>query len=211
MFAVIVHNIVGGNEYRHISSCFTRQIRVYIPVARFPARFSDSAGNIPRSAVVGSYHQMPIVVYGIQISQITNGCLRRLFGVEPVVYQRIDLQVVHLCRPYHKLPKTSRSGTRYGFGVQSRFYYRQIFQLHRQVVFSQNLLEYGKIVALAQTYHILYLIDTLGIFIYKKPHNIIVRHLYTIWQFLQSCYINAVAVINGSCLGAVTFAYYRTA
>lgn len=75
MLVVISYYIIGGNESGYVSSCFSRQMTVDFPIARFAACTSGGFVGCSRAAIVDSNHQAPVLADGIYVFEITCGNL----------------------------------------------------------------------------------------------------------------------------------------
>ena len=217
MFAVVAHDVVGGYECRNISSCLLWQVGIYLPIIFFAsAGIACGFGHVARATVVGCYHQMPILVDVVQIAQVACGGIRCFQRVAAFVHKAVHFQAVESSGGHHKLPQSCCSGARCGTCVQCRLYHGQIFQFERHAVAFEGFFEHRKIVGLPQTEHIFYLIRFLKIHFDEFFHNVVVRHLHHIGQFLQTLDVEFLvaqdqsrifAAIAQLCVGKVPIVY----
>ena len=142
VLAVICHDIVGGDECRHISACLLGQIGVYLPIVLAALRAVDGLVDLVGTAVVGCNHQIPVAEHLIQVAQIIGCGIRSLDGVASLIHEGVHLQSVALAGGEHKLPQSRCSHSRHRRGVESRLNHGQVFQFERQSVCFESLLEY---------------------------------------------------------------------
>lgn len=96
MFAIIVHDVIGGNESRNVTSCFLRKIRIDLPIIPASSCASDGFVHIGRPAVVSRNDQSPVAENLIEVLQVMCGGIRGLDGVTTFVYQTIDIEAIYL-------------------------------------------------------------------------------------------------------------------
>ena len=176
---VEIHHIVGGDERRHISAGFARQI-----VIDFPEIFLSATGtakslvDIARAAVVGGNRQRPVAVDVVKLMEIAGGVARRCTRITTLIDKRVDLHAEPFCSARHELPETTGAGAADGIGVQRALDNRQILQLGRHPFFQEFLKEYIAVVAV-ESEHIGHKAATLAkIHIDHLSDNIVIGHLY---------------------------------
>ena len=128
MFAIIVHDVIGGNEGRYVTSCFLRKIRIDLPIIPASPCASDSLVYVGRPAVVGSNDQSPVAENLIKVLQVMCGCIRGFDGVTTFVYQTIDIEAVHFTGRNHELPQSGCTDPGGGSRVEGGLDDRQVFQ-----------------------------------------------------------------------------------
>ena len=82
----------------------------------------------------------------VKILHITTGGGRRLHRIAPGVDHRRYLESVLPTGLQHELPQADRSARRRGRRIQRRFDHRNEFQLQRQAVFGQFVLDHREVV-----------------------------------------------------------------
>ena len=104
VFAVVSHYVVGGNEGGYVSSCFFGQIIIDFPIVRFAACTSNGFVDCSRAAVVGGNHQVPVLVDGIHVFEITCSGPGSFNRVAAFVHQAVAFQSVYFACIKHELP-----------------------------------------------------------------------------------------------------------
>ena len=178
MVTVIVHDVVGCNEGRHISSCLFRQVVVDAPVVPGAIGTVNGFVDSTRTAVVGSNDQVPVLESLVKVVQVTCGSIRSLDGVAAFVDEAVGLKSVNLSRTQHELPESGRSLPGYGGRVECRLDDGQVLQFEGQVVGIEGFLE-DRHVEVAGTEHEGYLVAQLAcVHVNELAHNLVVRHLH---------------------------------
>ena len=143
--AVVVHDVVGGNEGRHVALGLGGQVGVDLPVVAHSSGSVYGAVHLVGAAVVGGDDQVPVVEYLVEVAQILGGGVGAFQRVAALVDQRVDRQAVVLARGDHKLPQAGCPHARHGPRIEGRLDDGQVFQLKRQPVALKSLLEDGHI------------------------------------------------------------------
>ena len=186
MLAVVVHDIVGRDEGRHIAARLTGQIGIYLPVVAFASGTVDGAVDILGTAIVGRNHEVPVAENFVEIPQITGGGVGGLDGVAALIHERVHLQSVLLTGGQHKLPESRGTHARDGVGVQTRLNDRQIAQFERHVVGFQCLFKDGHVEVACSQPEAYGAAQPGGIAVDELAHHLIVGHFHDVGQTTQA-------------------------
>ena len=180
VLAVVVHDVVGCNEGRHIATRLPWQIGVDFPVVALASGTVDGAVDVFWSAVVCGNHEIPIPENLIQVAQIMGCCIRGLDRIASFIDQGVYLQAITLARGQHELPEASGTHTRDGIGIQSGFNHWQVAQFERHVIGFKGLFEDGHI-EVAGTKPVAHsAAHTRSIAVDKFTDHLIVGHLHDV-------------------------------
>ncbi|CDA42986.1 unknown [Prevotella sp. CAG:5226] len=189
MLAVIVHDVVGRNKCRHITTCLAGQIGVDSPVVAHPVGAVNSLVHRRRATVIGGYHQAPVLVYLVQVAQVARCGPRTFVGVLSLVDKAVHLEVVALARSQHELPQAHCTGRTLGAGLECRLNDGQILQFERQAIVVERLLKYGyvKVSGAQSVRH--GAAQASAVLVDKLLHHLVVRHLHHHRQAAQTLLI----------------------
>ena len=202
VLAIIIHNVVGGDERRHVAARFGRQIGIDVPVVLHASGAVDSLVHVLRTAVVGRDDEVPVAENLVERFQITCSRIRRLDWVAPLIDERGDFEAVLLGGGNHELPQTRRSDARNGIGLQCRLDDGQIAQFKRQTVGFQRLLENRHIKVLLTEHDADRAAQPTAVSVDELPHDVVVGHFDDRRQLLESLDIDF-AVVFGVVVGQV--------
>ncbi|CDD84071.1 unknown [Bacteroides sp. CAG:462] len=178
MVTVIVHDVVGCNEGRHISSCLFRQVVVDAPVVPGAIGTVNGFVDSTRTAVVGSNDQVPVLESLVKVVQVTCGSIRSLDGVAAFVDEAVGLKSVNLSRTQHELPESGRSLPGYGGRVECRLDDGQVFQLIGEVVQVECLFE-DRHIEIGGSQHVRHrFAQASAVHVDELAHNVVVGHFH---------------------------------
>ena len=142
VIAIVGHNVVGGNESRHIAPRLLRQVGIDVPIVLHSLGAVYGLVDIVGTTVVGGNHKTPVAKHLVEVAEIVGGGIRRLHGVAALVNEGVNLQPILFSRSKHELPQSRCSHSRHRLGIQRRLNHRQVFQFERQAIGLQCLLKY---------------------------------------------------------------------
>ena len=196
MLAMVGHNVIGGDEERHIRPCLLGQVGEDLPEIGFPARSPDGLVDVARAAVVGCQDQVPVLIDGIHVLEIAAGGVGGFHRVASLIDKAVDLEAVALARREHELPKARGADSREGDGVERALDHGEIFQLDRQPMLVEYLLDDGEI-EVGHSQHITHQVAlALGIEVDAIADDVIVRQGNDTGQAFQSLDIDRVGEID---------------
>jgi len=105
VFAIVGHDIVGCNEARHIAAGFFREERVEFPIVGSTTGTADGFVHVAGTAILGCQYQVPVLIDGIQVLEVTHGCPSGLLRVETFFHQAVGFQTVAFAGAEHELPQ----------------------------------------------------------------------------------------------------------
>ena len=143
VLAIVGHDVIGGDESGHVSAGLAGEIGVDFPVVAFAFGAVDGFVDVVGTGVVGGDDEVPVAEDAIEVAQIVGGGVGGFDDVAAFVDERVDFQTVLSACGEHKLPQPRGSYVRDGFGVEGRLDDGQVFQLQRQAVALEGLLEDG--------------------------------------------------------------------
>ena len=196
VLAMVGHDVIGGDEERHIRARLAGQVGEDLPEIGFPARSPDGLVDVARAAVVGCQDQAPILIDGIHVLEIAASRVCGLHRVAPLVDEAVDLQPVALAGREHELPDARGADPREGDGVERALDHGEIFQLDRQPMLVEYLLDDGEI-EVSHSQHITHQVAlALGIEVDAIADDVIVRQGNDTGQAFQSLDIDRVGEID---------------
>ena len=196
VLAVVGHDVIGGDEERHIRARLAGQVGEDLPEIGFPARSPDGLVDVARAAVVGCQDQAPILIDGIHVLEIAAGGVGGFHRVASLIDKAVDLEAVALARREHELPKARGADSREGDGVERALDHGEIFQLDRQPMLVEYLLDDGEI-EVSHSQHITHQVAlALGIEVDAIADDVIVRQGNDTGQAFQSLDIDRVGEID---------------
>lgn len=74
VLTIIVHNIVGRNKSRHVTTRLAWQVGIDRPVITHAVGTMNGLIDIRRTAVVGSDDEVPITIYLVEVAQVARCC-----------------------------------------------------------------------------------------------------------------------------------------
>ena len=128
---IVVHDVIGSYEGRHISLRLAWEIGTYGPVVLHAVGPLDGLAHIVGPTVVTGYHKCPVAKDVIEILQIAGCCKAGLHRISALIHQTGHLQSILLACAYHKLPQSCCSHPAGGSRIQCTLYDRQILQFER--------------------------------------------------------------------------------
>ena len=154
---VIGHDVVGGNESRHIATGLAGQVVVDFPEVGFLGIAGAANGlvNIARTTVIGGDGKRPVAIDSVELLEIGSGLLAGAIGIATLINERIHLEAHATRRAQHELPQASSTRRRNGIGVHGRLDDRDVPEFERQPLFFECLLKDGHIVE-AHAKHLLH-------------------------------------------------------
>lgn len=87
MLAVVVHDIVGCDECRYISTGLLWEVWIDVPVVSRTLGTVDGLVYLAWTAVVGSDYQSPVIEDLIEITQVVGCSIRCFHRVAAFIYQ----------------------------------------------------------------------------------------------------------------------------
>ncbi len=177
---VILHHVIRGDKHGHVAARLGREIVVDRPevmVFRLTACAAYGLVDGARAAVVGRDGERPVAIHGVEILEVFRGLLRGHVGVATLVDERVYLQAEPLGRAEHELPETRRAVLRDGVGVEARLHHGEVFELEREPLLFESLLEDRHIIE-AETEDGGHLgAPALGVAVDVAAHHLVVGHL----------------------------------
>jgi hypothetical protein len=85
MLAIVVHDVVGSDEGRHIAARLPGQVGIDFPVVGLSACTVNGFVDIAWSAVVGSNDEVPVAENLIEVAQHVGSSIGTFDGVAPFV------------------------------------------------------------------------------------------------------------------------------
>ena len=196
VLAMVGHDVIGGDEERHIRPCLLGQVGEDLPEIGFPARSLDGLVDVARAAVVGCQDQVPVLIDGIHVLEIAAGGVGGFHRVASLIDKAVDLEAVALARREHELPKARGADSREGDGVERALDHGEIFQFDRQPMLVEYLLDDGEI-EVGHSQHITHQVAlALGIEVDAIADDVIVRQGNDTGQAFQSLDIDRVGEID---------------
>ena len=90
VFAVVVHDIVGSDEGRHISPRLSWQVRVDFPIILFAFGAVYGFVDVFGACIVCGDNEVPVAEYAIEVAQVVCCGVRRLGDVAALVDKRVN-------------------------------------------------------------------------------------------------------------------------
>ena len=209
MLAVVCHDIVGGDEGRHVTTRLGGQIGIQLPVvlvfgshrlvvsapSRCPVAL-DGLLDVLGPTVVGGDHQVPVAEDLVEILQQMGGGIRCFHGVAALIDERVDGQTILFGGSRHELPETAGTHARHRFRVQRRLDDRQVFQFQRNLIGLERLLE-DRHIEVERAQHITHgVAQTACITVDETLHDVVVRQFHDGGDALQSLDIHLFGVLG---------------
>ena len=196
VLAVVGHDVIGGDEERHVRPCLLGQVGEDLPEIGFPARSPDGLVDVARAAVVGCQDQVPVLIDGIHVLEIAAGGVGGFHRVASLVDEAVDLQPVALAGREHELPDARGADSREGDGVERALDHGEIFQLDRQPMLVEYLLDDGEI-EVGHTQHVTHQVaPALGIEVDAIADDVVVGQGNDAGQAFQPLDIDRVGKID---------------
>ncbi len=149
-----------------MGSGFGRQVILQVPEIAATA-FCDGFLYRAGATVVGSNHQQPIAVLGIQVFEVPGRRVCALDIIATLIYFPVHFQAQFYSGTWHQLPGANGTGpgscTRFHFG----FDHSQVFQFTRQAVLYHNAIHHIEI-GKGPGFHVL---QVLAVFIHIIFHK----------------------------------------
>ena len=111
VLTIVVHDVIGSNKGRYISSCLGREVRINLPIVGLTTCAADSFIDILRSCIIRCNDEIPVTEYLIEVAEIMRCGIRSLDRVATFVNHSGDFESVALACSEHKLPQTCSSHT----------------------------------------------------------------------------------------------------
>ena len=193
---MVGHDVIGGDEERHIRARLAGQVGEDLPEIGLPARAPDGLVDVAGATVIGRQDQAPILIDGVHVLEIAASRVCGLHRVAPLVDEAVDLQPVALAGREHELPDARGADPREGDGIERALDHGEIFQLDRQPMLVEYLLDDGEI-EVGHSQHITHQVaPALGIEVDAIANDVVVGQGNDAGQAFQPLDIDRVGEID---------------
>ena len=190
VLAIIVHDIIGGNESRHISACLSWEIRINLPIVACSVGTMYGFVDVLGTTVISCDDEIPIAEDAIEVVQIMGCGIRRQNGVATFIDQRVHFKSVLFSCANHELPESGRASMRNRIGIECRLDDGQVLQLEWKPITLECLFKDGHIEVLCTQHQADRTAQSAAIPVDELPDDIIIRHLHHRGQLGQPLDVN---------------------
>ena len=145
VFSGELHQVGHRHESRDVIAGFTRQEKPDLPEVSFAPAAANRAVHVAGTGIVRGQREVPIVVQGVQSTEVFAGRLRAAHRVPPLIDVRIDAQALVLGRRIHELPQTAGTGMGAGHRIQAGLHHCEVLQFQGEAVAIEGFFKKGKV------------------------------------------------------------------